>query len=306
MSLEEALVELSDPSKRLSTTQLANLSDLEREDVTELAETWPLIDASRRARIVAELTELAADNVDLNFDAVFKTALQDEEAVVREAAIRGLAEYDRPDLIPALADLLRNESDSDVKREAASALGRFALEAELGHFREEDREAIRDVLIESAEDVDEDELVRARSIEALGAISGEDTENLIESIYHEDSMWLKVGAVDAMGRSCNETWLPIVMRETENPAPEMRHAAAFAAGEIGDEAAIPRLKDMAVQDPDKEVQRTAVHAIGEIGGPHARVALKTVLYEGDDDLQQAIEEAMAEVDFNENPLSPNF
>jgi HEAT repeat protein len=91
-----------------------------------------------------------------------------------------------------------------------------------------------------------------------------------------------------------------------NRAPEMRHAAAFAAGEIGDEETIEPLKKMAIRDPDKDVQLAAVHALGEIGGARARVALKTVLFEGDDDLRQAIEEAMAEVDFHENPLSPNF
>lgn len=306
MSLDSALVELVDPSKRLSAARLANLSDLDPNDRRELAEAWPSIEAGRRVRIIAELTELAEDNVDLNFDAVFKTALEDKEPMVRAAAVRGLAEYEGRDLIGPLADLLRNDTEAAVRREAAIALGRDALQAELGHLGDGDLEAIREVLIESAEDPEEDELVRARSIEALGAISGEETENLIESIYQEDSIWLKVGAIDAMGRSCDETWTPIILREMENRAPEMRHAAAFAAGEIGDEETIPVLKDLAVQDPDKEVQLAAVHALGEIGGARARVALKSVLYEGDDDLRQAVEEAMTEADFLDNPLSPNF
>ena len=302
MSFESDLADLSDTSKRLSATQLVNFSELDSIEVAHFEEAWPEIDAGRRVNVLDELAELAADNVDLNFDAIYKLALRDEEALVRTAALRGLYEYERRDLIPVLADLLRKDPDSTVRREAAAALGRYALAAELDQLRVEDAEAVREVLMESVEDLDEDDRVRGRAIEALGAFSGEETENLIESIYDEASLWLKVGAVDAMGRSCNETWLPLILRETENRAPEMRHAAAFAAGEIGDEAAVEQLKRMAVMDPDKEVQLAAVHALGEIGGQRAKVALKAILYEGDDGLEEAVQEAMTEIEFNEDPM----
>jgi hypothetical protein len=49
-----------------------------------------------------------------------------------------------------------------------------------------------------------------------------------------------------------------------------------------------------------------VHALGEIGGARAKVALKSVLYEGEDDLADAVHEAMAEIEFNEDPLRPDF
>jgi HEAT repeat protein len=129
--------------------------------------------------IVSDLTDLAQDNVDLNFDAVFKIALNDEDGLVRAASLRGLAEYEGRDLIPRLAILLREDSEIAVRRESAITLGRYAVEAELGNLRDSDSEAIRDVLMASAEDTEEDDRVRARAIEALGAISGEETENLI-------------------------------------------------------------------------------------------------------------------------------
>ena len=304
MALESEIDELSDPSKRLSARHLADLSDLDAADARRLADAWPSIVPERRFSIVSELTELTEDNVDLNFDAVFKTALADGDANVRAAALRGLTEHEGRDLITVLADLLRNDADAGVRREGAIALGRYALAAELGFLRDDDAEAIRATLIESAEDADEDERVRARAVEALGALSGDETDNLIESIYGEESLSLKVGAVDAMGRSCSETWLPVVIRELQNQAPEMRHAAAFAAGEIGDESAIPPLKRVAIEDPDPEVRLAAVHALGEIGGKRARVALQGVLYEGDDALREAVEEAMSELSFHDDPLNP--
>ncbi len=303
MSIADDLEELSDVNKRISATKLANLTYLDEDDVQALAEAWPEIDVTRRLHIITDLTELAEDNVELNFASVFKVALSDEEALVRAAAIRGLFEYEQRDLIALLIELLLTDADAAVRREAAIALGRFALAAELGELGNADAVAIRDALIESTEDIEEDERVRARAIEALGAMSGDDTDNLIESVYDEDSLWLKVGAVDAMGRSCNAMWLPIVMREMENRAPEMRHAAAFAAGEIGDEDAVPWLKRMAVEDPDREVRVVAVRALGAIGGSKARVALQNVLYEGDDALQDAIGEALEEIAFNDDPLA---
>jgi HEAT repeat protein len=302
VSFESDLADLSNPSKRLAATQLVNFSELDEIEGARFEEAWGEIEAGRRLNIVSELTELAADNVDLNFDAVYKLALRDEEALIRAAAMHGLYEYEARDLIPVLADLLRNDPDATVRRETAMSLGRYALAAELDQLRADDAAAVRDVLMESAEDLEEDDRVRGRSIEALGAISGEETENLIESIYDEDSIWLKVGAVDAMGRSCNASWLPLVLREMENRAPEMRHAAAFAAGEIGDEGAIDKLKRMAVLDPDREVQMAAIHSLGEIGGSQAKVALKAVLFEGDEALEESVKEAIEEIELNEDPM----
>jgi HEAT repeat protein len=304
MPFPEVLTELADPESHLLSAQLVDFSNLDEFEARELLEAWDEIPLERRVRLLSDITDLAQDNVELNFDAVYKTALTDETPELRVVALRGLFEYEGRDLIDALTELVREDPDPDVRRESAIALGRFALQAELGYLRDGDTEQIKDSLIESVEDDNEDERVRARSLEALGAISGEDVENLIESLYQEDNIWLKVGAMDAMGRSCNDTWLPLVYQEMENPAPEMRHAAAFAAGEIGDEDAIERLKEMSIQDPDRDVQLVAIHALAEIGGPMARVALKSILYEGDDELREAVEEAMSEIAFNDDPLSP--
>jgi HEAT repeat protein len=304
MTFQSLLDVFPDPEAQPSAAQLASLSHLDREDVALLAEAWEDVDGERKRLVLVQLAEMAEDNVDLNFDAAFKLALQDESGAVRAQAIRGLIEYEGRDLIATLATMLREDADIDARSEAAMALGRYALEAELGHLHESDREAIADILMESAEDNDEDIGVRAKSIEALGAISGDEIDNLIESIYAEDSMVLKIGAVDAMGRSCSDVWLPIVLKELEHRAPLMRHAAAFAAGEIGEEEAVSPLQRAAIQDPDREVRHAAIHALGAIGGPKASVALKTVLYEGHDDDRPAIEEAQQELSFYDDPLRP--
>ena len=302
MSIQECLLDLADPAKRLTSQQLVDFSDLDAEEASELAEAWPAIDPALRLRLLSELTDLAQDNIELNFEAVFKNGLGDEDAAVRVAALRGLYEYEGRDIVDRLAELLRDDESIEVRREAAIALGRYTLTFELGQLNAADGESVRSALIEAIEDEEQDDAVRARAVEALGALSDEETTNLIESIYREESLWLRVGAIDAMGRSCSAEWLPVILRELENPAPEMRHAAVFAAGEIGEEEAIEPLSRAAVGDPDAEVQRSAVHALGEIGGATARVALNNLLYEGGDSLREAIDEALSEIAFQDDPL----
>jgi len=306
MSFDSTLDDLGDPAKRNTSEQLTSLSSLDNDERERLVEVWEDMEVSRRLSVLNAMTEMAQDNVELNFDAVYKLALADPEQEVRCAGLRGLFEYEGRDLIGTLTILLREDEDPHVRREAAIALGRYAMAAELGQLVGSDADVIRDALIESAEDELEDEVVRASAIEAVGCLSGEDTENLIESIFREESMWLKVGAVDAMGRSANQTWLPIVISEMENEAPEMRHAAAFAAGEIGAEEAIQPLKRLAISDVDREVQLAAIRGLGEIGGPAAAVALKSILYEGDDELREAVEEAISEAEFYDDPLNPTL
>ena len=67
-----------------------------------------------------------------------KLALSDEEPYVRAAAIRGLDEYEGNDLIPVLINLLLIDPDTEVRREAAIGLGRYALQAELEQLNHAD------------------------------------------------------------------------------------------------------------------------------------------------------------------------
>jgi HEAT repeat protein len=304
MTFESSIGELADPNKRLSASQMVGLSGLDRDQLLTFGETWEEMTRERRQSLITDLAELIEDNIDLNYDAIFKLALRDEAPAVRAAAIAGLSEYEGSDLIAPLAALLLGDPESEVRAEAAVALGRYAVAAEFDRLHVSDAAAVRVALTESAEDEDEDDIVRAKAIEALGVLSDGETRDLIESIYGNERLWLQIGAVDAMGRSCDEAWLPIVIDEMTNKAPEMRQAAAFAAGEIGGEEAVQQLTEVAVHDPDRQVQLAAIHALGEIGGRVAKVALQAVLYEGDDELQEAVEEAMAEVSFKEDPLNP--
>src|SRR3989337_1900278 len=152
MEFAEDLAQLKDPPARLSVTGLQQLASLERERAAALRDAWPQIEAERRRQVVHLLMELAEDNVDLDFDAVFFSALEDEDAAVRSDAVRGLWEYEGRDLISPLLRLLEKDEEPEVRAEAALALGRFVLRSELGHLKDEYLEKVEQGLRRALED----------------------------------------------------------------------------------------------------------------------------------------------------------
>src|SRR5574341_1572542 len=98
MELEYYLKELSDGSTQLKVSGLMRLSALTGEEAELLASEWPKIDVRRRRRVVQELLDIEEDNVELNFDAVLLLGLEDSDAEVRLESVRGLWEYESPDL----------------------------------------------------------------------------------------------------------------------------------------------------------------------------------------------------------------
>jgi HEAT repeat protein len=302
MDFEAYLKELEDSSVRLKVADLARLSALSAEQADLLAAAWPRIDATRRREIVQELLDLAEDNVEFDFDAVFLRGLDDSDAVVRLGSVRGLWEHEGPDLIATLARLTKTDEDAVVRAESALGLGRFVLLFEEGrlrerHFREVEA-ALRDVIANN-EEVPE---VRARALEAIGAHDGPWVRQAISEAYESGVRRLKVAAVHAMGRSCEPRWLPLLLRELVSEEPELRYEAATALGSVGNESAVPPLVAH-LSDADEEVRDASIAALGEIGGEEARRALTELAQEGPPAAKDAALAALAEIDFEQDPLS---
>ena len=301
MSLEDYLVELADPSTPLAAARLVNLSNLVPDEASAFEEAWRGTDVQRRRQVVRQLIELAEDNVELNFDAVFRMSLSDSDAEVRRSAIRGLWEYEGRDLIPTLVALLLEDADQRVRGEAALALGRYALKAELGEIRASDASIVDDALRRTIVDPEQTAEVRARAVEAVGARSQPWVLQIIEDAYHSGQHRLRVSALHAMGRNGDDRWLSTLVRELKSDDAEMRYEAATACGSLGDEAAVPHLMPL-LKDDDAEVQEAAIQALGQIGGQEAKRALEDCLASPEERVRDAALAALAEVDFGENPL----
>ncbi|MBI3978390.1 MAG: HEAT repeat domain-containing protein [Chloroflexi bacterium] len=302
MSLEQLLAQLGSAEQMPTNVQLAALSGILPEDLAMLRDRWLSVDVGRRRQLCRRLADLAEESVELDFEEIFKLSLHDEDPEVRVCAIEGLWECEDRTLIPPLVSLLRTDGDSSVRAAAAQKLGQFAYRAEVNALRPRDAARVRTALLEVIDDADESVLVRRRAIEAISAQSDPRIQAIIEEAYQSDDPGMRASALFGMGRNCDSRWLPILIRELENPGAEMRFEAANALGEMEDQRAVLHLIPL-LEDIDGQVQLAAVNALGRIGGRTAKQALRRCLRGGDDRLSQAARTALDELEFSEDPLT---
>lgn len=301
MNFDEYLEELADSARKLKIAELQRLSDPSPEQIEQFAARWADINVRRRRRILQELIDLAEDTVELNFDAVFRHALDDDDAEARLAAVRGLWEHESPDPIDNLIALAETDDSAAVRAEAALALGRFVLLFEIGRLRERHFDRAAAALRRVIENAGEIEEVRARAIEAIGPHDANWVRQAVTQAYESGSRRLKVSAVHAMGRSAEPRWLPLVKRELASDDAELRYEAAVASGSLADEGAVPSLVPLAA-DPDDEVRAAAISALGEIGGEAARRALDDLTERPSDAASEAAAGTLAEIEADEDAL----
>ncbi len=146
MSIEAYLRELGQTDSPVRTSRLAELSSLSAVELIPFEKAWPGLETSRRRHIVAKLVELAEENVELNFDTIFKLCLSDADESVRTKAIDGLWECEERALIDNFIEILKGDREASVRAAAVRALGRFVLRAELGELRPPDAQKVIEVV----------------------------------------------------------------------------------------------------------------------------------------------------------------
>ena len=302
MSDDSYLEKLADPAEPLVASKLTELSAMGPEEVSSFLNSWQEMAPDRRRRLIQMLIDLAEDNVELAFDAVFFIALGDSEAEVRRGAVAGLWEYEGRDLIDPLVGLLQSDPEAGVRVEAAQTLGRFVLQAEFDTLRAADAQRVGQALRRTIDDFTEVVEVRGRALESLGVSSEPGVGDLIQGAFESAERRLRLSAVHAMGRSCDAEWLPALIAELESDDPEMRFEAATACGVIAEGEATQHLA-LLLHDDDDEVRQAAIASLGQIGGPQAKETLEELVEEGDEGIQEAALAALAEVDFAEDPIN---
>ncbi len=305
MTIETYLHELSQLNAPPKHTQLANLSDLSNDELETFTRWWPTVTLERRRLMMEWLVTVAEDNADLDFNAVFKRCMEDQDPQVREKALTGLWEYNDRSLVGPLMRLLRTDPDERVRAAAAMALGKFSAMAETGNLLARDGERIKDLLLATVDNEQENIEVRRRSLEAAACYNTERIKNLILWAYRSNDPKLRLSALYAMGRSCDPEWLTTLVTETNSKDPAMRYEAANAFAEIGEEDSVPFLIPL-LQDEDSNVQVAAVRALGAIGGPAAERTLRRCLKDEDEGIQDAARDALEQMEAENDPLAFKF
>ena len=305
MTLEQYFQELVEDETALKHARLVQISALSEEELEQFRHWWPSIPVEYRRKLVLRLVTLAEEDVELDFDAVLRHCLRDEDAEVREKAVSGLWECDDRTLIGTLIDLIQGDPAEQVRASAAISLGKFSTLSQLGKLLPRDGERIKELLIAIVEDGDESLEVQRRALEAVAAFNTEKVGELIRLAYRSEEPKLRVSAVYAMGRTCDLSWLATILRELGSDDTGMRYEAANACGEMGEEEAVPYLIRL-MEDDDFQVQLSVIRALGTIGGRLAKRALLRCVGESDEVVQEAAEEALNRLEGEEDPTNYKF
>ncbi|MFC1949808.1 HEAT repeat domain-containing protein [Chloroflexota bacterium] len=302
LPIEKIILELTDDSVTPLSSSLAELSNLGTEEMEFFKRSWAGIKPKRRRQIIRRLVELAEDSVELNFDSILKYCLEDQDDEVRSQAIEGLWENEEPSLIKSLIHLLEHDSSEKVQATAAIAMGKFALLAEHNKLRSNHITRIQQALLAAVYDKNKPVEVSRRALEAVAPVSLPEVKTAIMEAYRSLNPRLKVSSVYAMGKSCDVSWLPILLRELTSTDAEVRYEAAGACGDLEEEEAVPYLSKL-VNDSDTDVQMAAIHALGKIGSTQARACLKQCLESNSEIVRQMAEQVLGELEAAEDPLS---
>ena len=286
-----------DLSQPLPPADLYHFSDLGRDDLAALEAVWAKVPAERRVALLQDLGEIGEANLEVQFEAVFRLALEDEDPDARASAVENLWESESPQLIVPFLELLQHDPAPLVRATAASALGRFVYLGEMDELPAKQARRVEDALLAVIAGPDELE-VRRRALEAVAFSSRPEVTELITQAYASPELLARVSAVFAMGRNSDERWNAPVLAELESLQPELRFEAARAAGELELTEAVDALQKM-VEEGDIQVREAAIWSLGQIGGDAARAILLDLLQAAADSERDFLEDALENLQFHD-------
>lgn len=300
VTFQKVLEALRSEDKDFPRPYLQEFSDIGSDELRSLLDEWPRIKLGRKLTLLKALQSLADTDTLVSFDDLARALLTDSDANVRVHAIRLLDESEDTKLVPMYLDMLRNDSDVNVRAEAANALNLFVDLGELEKISEDTYREIEDALLASANGED-DLRVRRAALEALGYSSRSEVTTLIESAFHrEDPNW-RASALVAMGRSADDRWEDEVIGSLISDDDRVKRAAVQSAGELSLKSARPILIRLLEEGEDEDVVSAAVWSLSQIGGEDARTYIETLLDQTEDEEQiEFLEEALDNLAFTED------
>lgn len=282
----------------VSSTILYGLSDLSIEDRNKLRAVWDKLPASFKHKIFTAMIEASESNFELNYRTIGLLGLQDASPLVRSISIDLLWEDESLELLNIFSSIAQHDESPQVRANAVSALGRFILLGEYEEIPESNSKEAQKLTIQLYTDVQQPIEVRRRALESLSNSSHKDVARHIRDAYNHDDQSLNIGAIFAMGRTCDDQWEDILLDELDSSESERVYEAARACGEIQLSASVRRLGKL-IADEDQEIQEIAIWALGEIGSREAVRILENLRDEVEDDyLAEVIEEAIDSASFS--------
>lgn len=182
-------------------------------------------------------------------------ALQHADASVRREAVAVLGWLKHAAALPLLTRVVIADTDAEVRRAAAGALGLAAPER-VGSVVASLCEALQDPAW----------TVREEAASTLGKLRATAGAAALRAAMEDDYWQVRLRAARALGRLGDVQALPALSQALVHPAGNLRKEAAIALGDIGDAAAGPALQ-AAAADPDPEVRKAVRLALQRLGLP---------------------------------------
>ncbi len=309
-ALRRTIDAVTSGESEVEPNDLHALARLRHADSEQILVQVQQLEASVRFVLANRLQELGAAFGGYDFTTLFAAMLTDADVSVRAAAVSGLSICETAEATESLLQTARShEEDLGVRREAVTALGAAALRLELGWASSETADGVADALRAIAEDVREADELRASAVSGVGVVDAAWVAPLIDAAFDSDSAALHLGAVEAMGRSADVAWLPLLEGALIAEDEDEQLAAVQAIGEIGSEDGAPLLLEL-FDDPTAsgELLQAAVMALGEIDSEDALEHLEQLRTHPDPELRAAAQAALEAEDSAERfdgPGSPS-
>jgi HEAT repeat protein len=296
---QQVIDALLDIEKPLSSIFLYRFSDLNSDELTQLAAAWPKIPDWRRQALMEDIEELGDSNTILSFESLARFAMTDRVPEVRLPAVRTLWEYDDLRLAQTFLELIDSDPSPAVRAAAAGGLGYFIYLGEVEEAPKKLQQKIEERLF-AVMNSDEKDEVKRNALEALAFSDRKEVRGLIETAFiSTDKEWVG-SSIFAMGRSANNIWKPQVLEMLDSQFPILRAEAARAAGELELGEAVNRLVEL-IDDPDDDTRRASIWSLSQLGGDGIRQVLEKTLEDSDNEEDRNhIENALDNLTFNED------
>jgi len=298
-----------DPDGPISSTVFYGLANLSDDELAQLDAVWQSLDPAYRRKVMRRLVDVSEVNIELDYNTLGHYALDDNDPGVRDAAVELLFDDMSVGLMDRLIDMSQWDEAPRVRAAASIALGRFIQAGEFEELPERDASRAQDAMVTVWTNDNEDIEVRRRALEAISNGTHEIVEEAIKDAYQSLEHSLQVSAIYAMGRSADQQWAPIVIRELDSDDDEKVFEAARAAGELELEDALAGLVRLA-NGVDREIAEVSIWSLGEIGGRDAMRALdvlgRRAEEAGDAELMEVIEDAVTSASLAEIELGDDW
>ena len=243
------------------------------------------------------MLELATNDIETNFNTIFRVVLRDADPAVRKNAIDGLGEEENSALIDPLIDLLKTDPSEAVQAASASALGRFALLAELDRLSKPRHAQIyKALIVQFPGGALKIHWSTKRRWNRWATWPMTRWRCISEPRLPRTNPDSRRSALIAMGRSQDRRFAEFVRTELQALQPDTRLAAVEAIGELEDEEAVRDLKSL-LDDSDRLVQMATLTALAQIGSPDAKTALQQAVLSADEEFSKAAGEALEMYEF---------